>query len=70
MNGYVKKVSRTLIFGLVIFIVCIIIYLAYPKYQIISNSGTIWKLNKVTGQVTRETSPHLGQIDLDKILGE
>ena len=57
MNGYVKKVSRTLIFGLVIFIVCIIIYLAYPKYQIISNSGTIWKLNKVTGQVTKEYIP-------------
>ena len=57
MNGYVKKVSHTLILGIVIFLVCIIIYLAYPKYQIISNSGTLWKLNKVTGQVTREYTP-------------
>ena len=56
MNGYVKKVSHTLILGLIIFLVCIIIYLAYPKYQIISNSGSIYKLNKVTGQVIRESS--------------
>ena len=29
-----------------------IVYLVYPKYQIISNSGTIYKLNKITGQIT------------------
>lgn len=57
MNGYVKKVSNTLILGIIIFLVCVIVYLAYPKYQIISNSGNIWKLNKVTGQVTREYTP-------------
>jgi len=57
MNGYVKKVSHTLILGVIIFLVCIIIYLAYPKYQIVSNSGSIWKLNKVTGQITREYTP-------------
>jgi len=45
-----------ILIGLII-LVCIIIYLVYPKYQIISNSGTIWKLNKVTGQVTREYTP-------------
>ena len=57
MNGYVKKVSHTLILGLIIFLACIIIYLVYPKYQIVSNSGTIWKINKVTGQVTKEYTP-------------
>jgi len=57
MNGYIKKVSHTLILGIIIFLVCIIVYLVYPKYQIISNSGTIWKLNKVTGQVTKEYTP-------------
>ena len=57
MNGYAKKVSNTLILGIIIFLVLVIVYLAYPKYQIISNSGNIWKLNKVTGQVTREYTP-------------
>jgi len=55
MNGYVKKVSHTLILGIVIFLVCIIIYLAYPKYQIemvrVDNETVmIIKLNKLTGQ--------------------
>ena len=51
MNGYAKKVSHTLILGLIILLVGIIIYLAYPKYQIISDSGKIYKLNKVTGTI-------------------
>jgi len=51
MNGYAKKVSRTLILGLIIFLVCAIIYLVYPKYQIVSDSGKIYKVNKVTGSI-------------------
>jgi len=51
MNGYVKKVSHTLILGIIIFLVCIIVYLVYPKYQIVSNSDKIYKLNKITGTI-------------------
>ena len=57
MNGYAKKVSHTLILGLIIFLVCIIIYLVYPKYQIVIDSDKIYKLNKITGQMEIKRTP-------------
>jgi len=56
MKAY-KKVANILITGLVILAVALVIYFLIPKYQIINNSGTIYKLNKITGQVTREYTP-------------
>jgi len=76
MNGYVKKVSHTLILGIIIFLVCVIVYLAYPKYQVEmvrmdDNTVIITKINTLTGKTeTYNPYPHLGQIDLDKILGD
>jgi len=57
MNGYMKKVSRTLLLGLVILAISLVVYLVYPKYQIFSNSGSVYKLNKITGQITPEQLP-------------
>ena len=57
MNGYAKKVGHTLLLGLTILAIAVVVYLVYPKYQIISNSGSIFKLNRLTGQVTREYTP-------------
>jgi len=51
MNGYAKKVSHTLILGLIILFVCAIIYLVYPKYQIVTDSDKVYKLNKLTGTI-------------------
>jgi len=57
MNGYAKKVGHTLLLGLAILAIALLVYLVYPKYQIFNNSGNIFKLNKITGQVTREQLP-------------
>ena len=56
MKAY-KKVANILIIGLVILAVVLVIYFLIPKYQIINDSGTIYILNKITGQVTREYAP-------------
>ena len=42
---------------LIVIAIFVIGYILFPKYQIISNSGSIYKLNKLTGQVTREYNP-------------
>jgi hypothetical protein len=57
MKAY-KKVANILITGLVILAVALVIYFLIPKYQIINDSGTIYKLNKITGQVTRDNKPY------------
>ncbi|MCJ7790538.1 MAG: hypothetical protein MUP69_10275 [Candidatus Atribacteria bacterium] len=58
MKTYLKKVSHTLLLGLGILLIITVIYLVYPKYQIISNSGSIYKVNKITGQVTSVYTPN------------
>jgi hypothetical protein len=57
MKAYAKKVANTLRTGLVILAVALVIYFLIPKYQIINDSGTFYKLNKITGQVTRDNKP-------------
>ena len=47
-----SKIPHPIIYCLIILLVIIVIYLIYPKYQIISNSGNIYKLNRITGQIT------------------
>jgi len=41
---------------LIVIAILIIGYFIFPKYQIVSNSGTIYRLNKITGEIT-----HIGQ---------
>jgi len=48
------KYSKILLISLLIIA---IVYFLIPKYQIFNNSGSIYKLNKITGQVTREYIP-------------
>lgn len=36
---------------LIVIVVLVTGYLIFPKYQIINDSGTIYKLNKITGTV-------------------
>jgi len=48
MKTYVKKVSHTILIGLIILLIITVIYLVIPKYQI--QSG--YKINTITGQVS------------------
>ena len=56
MKGYVKKVGRTLLIGLIVALVALVVYAVYPKYQIttVYNGDRVvtTKLNKITGEVT------------------
>ena len=59
MKGYMRKVGKTLLFGLVILAIAGIIYLVVPKYQIQSvrvddDTVVVTKLNTFTGKVTTE----------------
>ena len=50
MNGYVKKVSRTLILGLIIFLVCyLLIFFINEKTEL--PNGTLTSRNRLTGQI-------------------
>ena len=50
MNSYVKKVSHTLILGLIIFLVCyILIFFINEKIEL--PNGTLTSRNRLTGQV-------------------
>ncbi|GAI85644.1 unnamed protein product [marine sediment metagenome] len=56
MKTYIKKVSKILLFGLIIIAILVLIYLALPKYQIHSvrvddDTVVITKINTITGQV-------------------
>ena len=52
-----SKIPRPIIYFLIILLIITVIYLIYPKYQVISNSGSIYKINKITGQVTPVNFP-------------
>ena len=56
MKTYVKKVSKTLLFGLIIIAILGLIYLAIPKYQLHSvriddDTVVVTRINTITGQV-------------------
>jgi len=57
MKIIIDKYSKFLFKIFLIFLILAIVYLLIPKYQIINSSGTIFKLNKITGQITREYTP-------------
>ena len=48
------KIPRPIFYCLIILLIISIVYLLIPKYQLINQSGHIYKLNKITGQVTQE----------------
>jgi len=56
MKTYVKKVSHTILIGLIILLIITVIYLVIPKYQIQSvrvddNYVLITKINTLTGDI-------------------
>ncbi len=56
MKAYIKKVGKTLLFGLIIIAILGLVYLAIPKYQIHSvrvDDDYIWitKVNTLTGEI-------------------
>ncbi|MBA7534057.1 hypothetical protein ES705_26303 [subsurface metagenome] len=53
----IDKYSKFLFKILLIVLVLSIVYFLIPKYQLINHSGSIYKLNRLTGQVTREYTP-------------
>jgi len=48
-----SKIPRPIIYFLIIILIISIVYFLIPKYQLINHSGSIYKLNRITGQVTR-----------------
>ena len=57
MRTYIKKVSKTLLFGLVILLIFTVIYLIYPKYQIHSvrvddDTVVVTRINTITGEIS------------------
>ena len=57
MKTYMRKVGKTLLFGLVILAIAGIIYMVVPKYQIESvrvddDTVVVTKVNTITGEVS------------------
>jgi len=48
----IDKYSKFLFKIFLIVLVLATVYLLIPKYQLINRSGSIYKLNRITGQVT------------------
>ena len=56
MKTYMRKVGKTLLFGLVILAIAVVIYMVVPKYQIQSvrvddDYVLITKINTLTGKI-------------------
>ena len=56
MKTYIRKVGKTLLFGLVILAIAGLIYLIVPKYQIQSvrvdeDTVVVTRINTITGQI-------------------
>ena len=59
MKTYMRKVGKTLLFGLVILVIAVVIYMVVPKYQIQSvrvddDTVVVTRINTITGQVFTE----------------
>jgi len=59
MKTYMRKVGKTLLFGLVILAIAVVVYMVVPKYQIQSvrvsdNFVVITKINTITGDIFTE----------------
>ena len=60
MKDYMRKVGKTLLFGLVILAIAVVIYMVVPKYQIQSvkiddNYVVMTRINTITGKVNIDT---------------
>jgi len=60
MKAYMYKVGKTLLFGLVILVVAVVVYMVVPKYQIQSvrvddNTVVVTRINTITGEITTST---------------
>jgi len=56
MKTYIRKVGKTLLFGLVILAIAVVVYMVVPKYQIQSvrvdeDYVLITKVNTLTGKI-------------------
>jgi len=56
MKTYMRKVGKTLLFGLVILAIAVVIYMVVPKYQIQSvrvddDTVVVTRINTITGEV-------------------
>ena len=64
MKTYIKKVSKILLFGLIIIAILCLVYLAIPKYQIHSvrvddDYVLITKINTLTGEISTKYESRL-----------
>jgi len=57
MKIFIDKYSKFLFKLFLMGLILLMVYFLIPKYQIINNSGSVFKLNKLTGQVIREYTP-------------
>jgi len=60
MKVYMRKVGKTLVFGLVILAIAGMIYMVVPKYQIQSvrvddDYVVVTRVNTITGQINTDT---------------
>ena len=53
MKIIIDKYSKFFFKAFLIVLVLAIVYFLIPKYQLINRSGSIYKLNRITGQVTK-----------------
>lgn len=68
MKTYMRKVGKTLLFGLAILAIAGLVYMVVPKYQIQSvrvddDYVVITKVNTITGDITvnyKRYTPHTG----------
>jgi len=51
------KIPRPILYCLIILLVISTIYFLIPKYEVINHSGRIFKVNRLTGQITPVHSP-------------
>ena len=70
MNNYMRKVGKTLLFGLVILAIAAVVYIVVPKYQIQSvrvddDTVVVTRVNTITGVVN--TSNESGKSSIWKI---
>ena len=60
MKNYMRKVGKTLLFGLAILAIAGLVYLVVPKYQIQSvrvddDTVVVTRINTITGEISTKT---------------
>jgi len=75
MKTYIRKVGKTLLFGLAILAICLLIYLIVPKYQIQSvrvddDTVVVTRINTITGEIStsyKNNNTYLNKYKINKI---